>query len=156
MFQLIPPLVKGKKKGKLPTFEWNALANDSFNLRKEKLIQAPVLSYPNFSESFVLEVDALLKGLRACLSQVGENGRRHPIAYASRQLEDTDKKYPDLSSFKLELLALKWAVVDKFRDHLLGVPFVIFTDNNPLAHLQNAKLGATEMRWVAQLAPLNV
>ena len=46
--------------------------------------------------------------------------------------------------------------MDKFRDHLLGVPFVIFTDNNPLAHLQNAKLGTTEMRWVAQLAPFNV
>ena len=95
------------------------------------------MSYPDFSKSFVLEVDASLKGLGACLSQVGEYGRRHPIAYASRQLKDTENIYPDLSSFKLELLALKWAIVDKFRVHFLGVPFVIFTDNNPLAHLQN-------------------
>lgn len=45
--------------------------------------------------------------------------------------------------------------MDKFRDHFLGVPFVIITDNNSLAHLQNAKLGTTEMRWVAQLVPFN-
>ena len=96
-----------------------------------------------------MELDASLKGLGVCLSQVGEDGRRHPVAYASRQLKATEKKYPNLSSFKLEPLALKWAVVDKFRDYLLGTPFVIYTDNNPLAHLQNAKFGATEMRWVA-------
>ena len=33
---------------------------------------------------------------------------------------------------------------------------MVYTDNNPLAHLQNAKLGAIEQRWVAQLAPFNM
>lgn len=27
----------------------------------------------------------------------------------------------------------------------------VYTDNNPLVHLDTAKLGATEQRWVAQL-----
>ena len=53
---------------------------------------------------------------------------------------------------KLELLGLKWAVCDKFRDYLLGPKFLVFTDNNPLSYLQTSKLAATEMRWVAQLA----
>lgn len=52
---------------------------------------------------------------------------------------------------KLELLALKWSVTEKFRDYLLGSKFMIFTDNNPLSYLQTAKLGATEMRWASQL-----
>ena len=56
---------------------------------------------------------------------------------------------------KLELLALKWAVTEKFRDYLLGSKFVVFTDNNPLSYLQTAKLGATEMKWVSQLAQFN-
>lgn len=56
---------------------------------------------------------------------------------------------------KLEMLALKWALTEKFRDYLLGGSFVVFTDNNPLSYLQTAKLGATEMRWVAQLAQFN-
>lgn len=43
---------------------------------------------------------------------------------------------------KLEFLALKWAVVDKFREYLLGNKCVVFTDNNPFRHYQTAKLGA--------------
>ena len=31
----------------------------------------------------------------------------------------------------------------------------MYTDRNPLAHLETAKLGACEMRWVAQLAAFN-
>lgn len=53
---------------------------------------------------------------------------------------------------KLELLALKWAIVEKFRGYLLGSKFTVITDNNPLCHLKSAKLGAIEQRWVAQLA----
>ncbi|KAI3362576.1 hypothetical protein L3Q82_001611 [Scortum barcoo] len=46
------------------------------------------------------------------------------------------------SAMKLELLGLKWAVTDKFRDYLIGGKFMVFTDNNPLSHLNTAKLGA--------------
>ncbi|KAK3524702.1 hypothetical protein QTP86_000982 [Hemibagrus guttatus] len=53
---------------------------------------------------------------------------------------------------KLEFLELKWAMTEKFREYLLGQRCVVFTDNNPLSHLNTAKLGATEQRWAAQLA----
>lgn len=53
---------------------------------------------------------------------------------------------------KLDVLSLKWGVTDKFRGYLLGSKFTIITDNNPLCHLNTAKLGALEQRWVAQLA----
>lgn len=53
---------------------------------------------------------------------------------------------------KLEFLALKWAMTEKFREYLLGQKCIVFTDNNPLSHLASAKLGATEQRWAAQLA----
>lgn len=33
--------------------------------------------------------------------------------------------------------------------------FTLYTDNNPVAHLQTARLGAVEQRWVAQLASFN-
>ena len=59
------------------------------------------------------------------------------------------------SSMKLELLALKWAVTEKFRDYLLGATFSVFTDNNPLSYLNSAKLAAAEMRWASQLAQFN-
>lgn len=57
---------------------------------------------------------------------------------------------------KLELLALKWAVTEKFRSYLIGNEFTVYTDNNPLKYLETAKLGAVEQRWVSQLASFNL
>ena len=59
-----------------------------------------------------------------------------------------------LHSGKLEFLALKWAVCDKFRNYLFYAPhFTIFTDNNPLTYvLSTAKLNAVGHCWVGQLA----
>lgn len=53
---------------------------------------------------------------------------------------------------KLEFLALKWAMTEKFREYPLGHKCVVYTDNNPLSRLSSAKLGATEQCWAAQLA----
>ncbi len=53
---------------------------------------------------------------------------------------------------KLEFLALKWAMTEKFREYLLGHKCIVYTDNNPLSYLTSAKLGAMEQRWAAQLA----
>ena len=62
-----------------------------------------------------------------------------------------ERSMSNYSSMKLELLTLKWAVTEKFPNHLLGAEFA-YTDNNPLSHLQMAKLGAMELRWAGQLA----
>ena len=60
------------------------------------------------------------------------------------------------SSAKLELLlALKWAVTEKFQDYLLGSQFQVYTDNNPLAYVQESKLGASQIRWLSELALFN-
>lgn len=74
------------------------------------------------------------------------------IAYASRRLRQAERNDRNYSSMKQELLALKWAVAEKFRGYLLSSKFVVLTDNNPLCHFKTAKLGAVEQRWVAQLS----
>ena len=57
---------------------------------------------------------------------------------------------------KLEFLALKWAVCDKFHDYLDGNKFIVRTDNNPLTYvLTTAKLDATGHRWLAALSSYN-
>ena len=147
---------KSQTKSGNAAFTWTNEAEQAFQQLKERLSSTPVLTYPKFGQEFVLEVDASLKGLGACLSQPDENGHLHPIAYASRSLRGAERRYPDFSSFKIELLALKWAVVEKFKGYLMGAKCTVFTDNNPLAHLQTAQLGATEQRWVAQLAPFQL
>ena len=58
----------------------------------------------------------------------------------------------DYSSAKIELMALKWSVCDKFKDYLLGSKFTVFTDNNPLCYIISSKLGAAQIRWLSELA----
>ncbi|KAK3771915.1 hypothetical protein RRG08_053896 [Elysia crispata] len=68
------------------------------------------------------------------------------VDFASRGLRNNERRMENYSSFKLELLALKWAVCEKFRDYLWRATFTVVTDNNPLRHLHSAKLGAKEQR----------
>ena len=63
------------------------------------------------------------------------------IAYTSRTLSQSERKYP---AHKLEFLALKWAITDQFHEYLHGGTFDVYTDSNPLTHvLTTAKLDVT-------------
>lgn len=117
-----------------------------FPTLKRLLVSAPVDA--DFTKPFILEIDANHAGLGAVLSQDYDG----PIAFASRGLRPTERNMSSNSFWKLEFLALKWAVTQKFREYLLGNKFVIFTDNNPLSYLQSAKLGVVEHRWAQELA----
>lgn len=130
---------------------WTPACQAAFEHLKAALLSAPILAYADFTKPFLLYTDASFDGLGAVLSQV-QGGKERVIAYASRSLAPAERNDQNYSSFKLELLALKWAVTDKFRDYLWGAEVTVYTDNNPLVHLDTAKLGAVEQRWVAQLA----
>ena len=49
------------------------------------------------------------------------------------------------SSAKLELLTLKWVVMEKQRDYHLGSKFKIYTNKKPLAYVKESKLGAAQI-----------
>ena len=134
---------------------WTPACAEAFQTLKHRLTTAPVLAYADFKLPFVVEIDASYQGLGAVLSQEQE-GRRRPIAFASRGLRNTERNMNNYSSMKLEFLALKWAVTEKFREYLLGHSFTVYTDNNPLSYVQTtAKLAAVEQRWASQLAQFN-
>lgn len=134
--------------------DWDAKCQNAFQNLKDALTTAPVLGYADFSLPFILETDASLEGLGAVLSQDQEGGRR-VVAYASRSLRPAERGMKNYSSMKLEFLALKWAMCEKFRYYLMGAHTMVYTDNNPLSHLQTTKLGAVEQRWAAELACFN-
>jgi hypothetical protein len=89
-------------------------------------------------------------GLGAILYQKQEK-KLKVIGYASRSLNGAEKNY---HSSKLEFLALKWAVTEKFKPYLYYASHIdIYTDNNPLTYINtSAKLTATGQRWVNELA----
>lgn len=144
-----------RRAAKCGTELWDGECQESFNALKENLCTALVLAYADFSLPFVLEVDSCHSGLGAVLSEE-QGGKVRPIAYVSRGLRPPERNMSNYSSLKLELLALKWAMTDKFREYLLGNKCFVYTDNNPLSHLTTAKLGAVEQRWAAQLASFNI
>ena len=113
-----------------------------------------MLGYADYSKSYILEPDASNLGLGAMLSQK-QDGEERVIAFASHHLCPPEQNMSSYSSMKLEFLAMEWAVTEKFRDYLLGSKFDILTANNHLSHLQTAKLGAVEQRWVSWLALFN-
>ena len=106
-------------------------------------------AYADFKAPFVLHTDASADRLGAVLYQV-QDGQKRVIAYVSRSLSKSERNY---SVHKLEFLALKWAITDKFHEYLYGSEFQVFTDNNPLTYgLTTAKLDATGHRWDAALS----
>jgi len=149
---LIPP-TSPKKRSKANqepvVWKWEEKHDRTFEELKRLLTSPPILAYPNFDLPFELHTDASTHGLGAVLYQEQE-GQKKVIAYASRSLTRSEKNY---SAFKLEFLALKWSITEKFSDYLLGNKFIVYTDNNPLTYvLTSAKLEATGQRWVATLS----
>ena len=102
---------------------------------------------------FVLHTDRSSEGLGAVLYQK-QDGKLRVIAYASRSVSKSESHYP---AHKLEFLALKWAVCEKFHEYLYGSnTFEVYTDKNPLTYvLTSAKRDACGQRWVAKLANYN-
>ena len=136
---------------KLTAADWTKECGSAFEHMKAMLLDCIMLAHPDFNELFILSTDASLDGLGAVLSQVprGESKAR-PIAFASKTLSASQRKYP---AHRLEFMALKWSVCEKFSHWLKGHSFTIWTDNNPLTYLlTKPKLDACEIHWVSKLA----
>ncbi|TWW54009.1 Retrovirus-related Pol polyprotein from transposon opus [Takifugu flavidus] len=147
LHQLVADLAGTKTKrgsGQALGSAWTPECEESFNALKSRLVSTPVLAYADFSRPFILETDASHSGVGAVLSQETD-GCVRLVAYASNM--------SNYSSMKLEFLALKWAVTEKFREYLLGHKCIVYTDNNPLSHLQSAKLGAAEHSLQPDIQP---
>ena len=146
------------KDKKLEHVDLSPEALKAFDHLKSACLQAPILAFPDFDIPFLLQTDASRRGLGAVLSQKQADGWYHPIAYASRVMNETDQRY---HSNKQEFLALKCAVTEQFHEYLSPYgknrnELVVCTDNNPLTYIfSSANLDATGQHWVACLGSYN-
>ena len=145
---------QSKRTAKKTFVEWTEAADSAFEHLKKLCTSTPILAYPDYKLPFVLHTDSSSEGLGAVLYQK-QDGKLRVIAYASRSVSKSESHYP---AHKLEFLALKWAVCEKFHEYLYGSnTFEVYTDNNPLTYvLTSAKLDACGQRWVAKLANYNL
>ncbi|MES9882681.1 MAG: reverse transcriptase domain-containing protein, partial [Sedimenticola sp.] len=155
--KLKPSKRRRANNGQVPSSQKVCWTNDHQTVLNELvdcLTVRPVIGYPDFERPFSLHVDASQIGLGAVLYQQQPNGKQAVIGYGSRTLTPAEKNY---HSGKLELLSLKWAVTERFRDYLYYAPsFTVYSDNNPLTYIMTtAKLDATRHRWVSELSDFN-
>ena len=79
-------------------------------------MSTPILAFADYTKDFLLEMDASKERLGAVLSQKQADGQYHPVTYGSQALTAHEKNY---HSTKLEFLALKWAIMEHFKEYLL-------------------------------------
>ncbi|UYV75014.1 hypothetical protein LAZ67_12002096, partial [Cordylochernes scorpioides] len=119
-------------------WNWDLKTNKAFLDLKESLTKEPCFAYYNLNSPTELITDASPIGLGAVLIQTQQNGIKRPIAYASRSLTDTEKRY---SQIEKKTLGCVWAI-EHFNTYIWGRKFVLKTDHKPLKYMLNPKNGA--------------
>ena len=93
---------------------WTKEHQQRIDMLLYRLTSPTVMAFPDFTKLFVLHTDASQERLGTVLYQE-QNGKLRVLAYASRTLTSSEKNY-HMHAGKLEFLALKWAVTEKFRN----------------------------------------
>ena len=74
-------------------FIWTEECKISFETLKRKLVEAPILRFPNWSIKFHVHIDALGLAIGVILTQPGDDGMDYPIVYSSRKLNKAERNY---------------------------------------------------------------
>ena len=111
---------QSKRSAKKTYIEWSDAADVAFEHLKAMCVSTPILAYPDYQLPFTLHTDSSTDGLGAVLYQK-QDGKLRVIAYASRSVSKAESNYP---AHKLEFLALKWAVCEKFHEYLEGFQII--------------------------------
>lgn len=142
---LIAPLTALLKKGQ--KFSWNEERQKAFEEMKERLINAPILSCPNYDLPFHVQTDASAFGTGAVLTRPHPDGEK-VICYISRSLTAAERKY---TTIERECLAVIHAL-EKLRPYLEGVKFTVITDHHSLLWLHRLKDPTGRLaRWAVRL-----
>ena len=144
--QIAKPLTNLLEKN--AKFNWTEECQRAFDYLKNQLCTQAKLNLPDFNQPFRLACDASNVALGAVLSQLDENGREQPVAFASRVLSKAERNW---SVTEREAYAIVWAI-GYFRQYLLGRPFQLVSDHKPLVWLRSMKNPAPKLaRWILQL-----
>ena len=114
---------------------WGLDQESAFQKVKDELSKPTVLALYDPQADLKVSADASSYRLGSVLFQLESDDHWKPVAYASRSLSDTERRYAQIEK---EALAVTWAC-EKFTDYLLGRKFLIETDHKPLIPLLNSK-----------------
>lgn len=128
--------------GKYVKFSCSPEAEKAFQTLKEKLQQAPILTYPDVNKPYRLYCDASNIGTSTVLVQLDSEGWEHVIQYVSHRFSPAQLHWPMVECEAFTIIY----DIQQMRMYLYGSKFVYFTDHKPLKFifeswtLQNAKV----------------
>ena len=127
-------------------FEWTPDCEQAFQTLKERFTSYPVLRMPDPTKPFQIEADASKYASGAILTQMDDDGARHPVCFMSKTFNDAEKNY---TIYDRELLAIIRALLE-WRHYLQGSPFpvTIYSDHKNLKYWQDPrKISPRQARW---------
>jgi len=141
------PLTRLLKKN--VKFEWSAEQQNAFEGLKQALVSAPILAHPDFTKKFILQTDASIDGIGGVLTQMGDDGKEHPVAFGSRKLKPYERNY---GVTEMEALAVV-DFVRYFRPYLYQQEVTVQTDHVAVKQiLERPNPNARIARWGLALA----
>ena len=128
-------------------FDWGKDHEDAFQRIKQCISQAPSLRLADWSKEFHIETDASDISVGAVLYQLGEKGEKFPLAYHSKTLNSTERKWSatEKEFFGIISASRKWAT---YCSNLV----VFHTDHQPLKFIRKQKDPRGKFaRWLMEL-----
>jgi len=142
---VIAPLRKLVQKG-VP-WKWTARETAAYKHVKELLTKAPCLAHYSMEAETKLVVDASPYGLGAVLLQRRGNDM-YPVAYASRTLNEVEKRY---AHFEREALAVLFGL-QKMHTYVYGRHTTVATDHKPLLSIFTKSTQSIRLERIAMRA----
>ena len=149
---IVEPLTRLTKKEK--AFVWGEEQEEAFAKVKQILSEKPVLVFPDYSKPFHIFTDASLVGQGGALMQRDEENKLfHAIAYCSRTLPTSERKWP---AVQVELGAIIFALRE-FKPYIFMSEIELHCDHKPLAYLmKKAETHHHLARWLVELQSYNI
>ena len=132
-------------------WQWGPDEQNAFDELKRRFMDSPVLTMYDPDRNTRLEVDASGYATGAVLSQEGDDGKWHPVAFHSESMSDAERNY---EIYDKEMLAIIRAL-QTWRHYLEGLPskFTIWSDHKNLEYWRTAQnLTRRQARWALYLS----
>ena len=132
-------------------WNWSKACQEAFDSLKIAITSSPILIFPDESKPYKVEADSSNYATGAVLSQEGDDGKWHPVAFLSKSLSSVERNY-DIHD--KELLSIIRAL-EEWRHFLEGAQhkFTIWTDHKNLEYFRTAKkLNRRQARWSLYLS----
>ncbi|OXA44383.1 Retrovirus-related Pol polyprotein from transposon opus [Folsomia candida] len=126
------PLTKLTRKN-IP-YIWGTEQEQAFQALKFHLTNPPLLAFYDPDRPIHIQCDASGVGIGSCLMQLNEKGHEQPVAYASKTLNEYQRRY---NNTEREFYAIYHAL-RVFHPYIYGKKFTIFTDHQTITQIKFA------------------